>query len=181
MKLQNIQFIEGTKKEKLKGNALYDKDYAHTSQFGNSGLSFSSRSVTTIKDDVSRCQWWSIFISQPNASKIRSIHPPLVLLNGTRNTAYSLHFKFNLDIFRQLVITAFNLIYRHDNQKHLINHSFEKVSNRGEHANAKKVSWVMTFICSGCCLSHSPISAFKDEKFGQLIVDTMITRETNST
>lgn len=30
MKLQNIQFIEGTKKEKLKGNALYDKDYAHT-------------------------------------------------------------------------------------------------------------------------------------------------------
>ena len=56
MKLQNIQFIEGTKKEKLKGNALYHKDYAHTSQFGNSGLSFSSRSVATIKDDVSRCQ-----------------------------------------------------------------------------------------------------------------------------
>ena len=72
--------------------------------------------------------------------------PPLVLLNGTRNTAYSLHFKFNLDICRQLVITAFNLIYRHDNQKHLINHSFEKVSNRGEHANAKKVSWVMAVL-----------------------------------
>ena len=35
---------------------------------------------------------------------------------------------------------------RHDNQKHLINHSFEKVSNRGEHANAKKVSWVMTVL-----------------------------------
>lgn len=179
MKLQNIQFIEGTKKEKLKGNALYDKGYAHTSQFGNSGLSFSSRLVATIKDDVSRCQWWSIFISQPNASKIRSIHPPLVLLNGTRNTAYSLHFKFNLDICRQLVITAFNLIYRHDNQKHLINHSFEKVSNRGE--RQKGLVGNDCFICSGCCLSHSPISAFKDEIFGKLIVDTMITRETNST